>query len=135
MFRFLNQNLLRVTLLADGIFSLAAGAGLLGLATPVAALTGPAINPQMVQAIGIGLVVWGVFHILMGRLPHPAKTAVRIAIIGDLLWVLTSLGLLIGARSAFSGAGLILVAVAMIGVADLMAFKIKGLSRQGAQMT
>lgn len=134
MFRFINQNLLRTTLMADGIFSLVAGAGLLGFAAPVAAFTGPAISPQMVQTIGIGLLAWGIFHTLMGRQPHPAKTAVRVAIIGDLLWILASLGLLIGARDAFSAAGLIIVAAAMAGVADLMLLKMKGLSRQSARM-
>lgn len=133
MFRLLTQNLLRTALMADGIFSLAAGTGLAGFAGPVAGLAGPGVTPFMVQILGAGLVAWGIFHILMARQPHPARTAVRIAITGDLLWVVASIGLLIGARDAFSAAGLAVVIVAMIGVADFMALKMKGLSQQSAR--
>lgn len=134
MLHYFNQNLLRSTLLADGILSLAAGAGLLSLAAPVAALAGPAASPAIVASIGAGLLLWGTFHLVMGRQAQPSRSAVRIAITGDLLWVLASLMLLVLARDAFSTAGLIIVAVAMVGVADLMLLKMKGLSRQSAHM-
>ncbi|WP_429810802.1 hypothetical protein [Ensifer sp. B1-9] len=127
-----NRSLLNKTFLADGAFSLVAGAILILDAAPLAALISPAAIPAMMKALGIGLLVWGIFHLSAARNGGPVTAAARISIAGDVLWQVASLALLCTAYADLSAAGIALVVIGMIGVADFMLFKRRGLARERA---
>jgi len=127
-----NRSLLNKTFLADGAFSLVAGAVLILDAAPLAALISPAATPAMMKVLGIGLLVWGIFHLLAARNGGPVTAAARISIAGDVLWQVVSLALLLTAYADLSAAGIALVVIGMIGVADFLFFKRRGLARERA---
>lgn len=127
-----NRSLLNKTFLADGAFSLVAGAVLILDAAPLAALISPAATPAMMKVLGVGLLVWGIFHLSVARNGGPVTAAARISIAGDVLWQVASLALLFTAYAGLSAAGIALVVIGMIGVADFMFFKRRGLARERA---
>ena len=127
-----NRSLLNKTFLADGAFSLVAGAVLILGATPLAALITPAATPVMMKVLGVGLLIWGIFHLSAARNGGPVTAAARISIAGDMLWQVASLALLLTAYGYLSTVGIALVLIGMIGVADFLFFKLRGLARERA---
>ncbi|MBZ7924032.1 hypothetical protein LAC81_19790 [Ensifer adhaerens] len=129
-----NRSLLNKTFLADGAFSLVAGAALILAAVPLAALASasatPLVTPVMLKALGAGLLIWGLFHLSAARNGGPVTASARISIAGDVLWQVASLALLMNAYAFLSTAGIALVVVGMIGVADFLFFKLRGLARE-----
>ncbi len=133
---FSNRSLLNKTFLADGVFSLVAGAVLILAAAPLAALVNadatPFITPVVLKALGAGLLIWGLFHLSAARNGGPVTASARISIAGDMLWQVASLALLLSAYASLSTTGIALVVIGMIGVADFLFFKLRGLARERA---
>lgn len=127
MFNFIKRNLLKTIMLADGGFSLLAGAALTAFSAPIAALLGPDFTSQAVLGIGLFLVVWGVSHLAAGRTEPLPVGAVRVAIVGDALWVVASAALLIADWNGLSALGIAAIAVVAVAVADIMLLKMIGL--------
>lgn len=129
-----NRSLLNKTFLADGAFSLVAGAVLILAAAPLATLVNasptPFITAVMLKTLGAGLLSWGLFHLSAARNGGPVSKAARISIAGDMFWQAASLALLLAAYASLSAAGIALIVIGMIGVADFLFFKLRGLARE-----
>ncbi|WEX77671.1 hypothetical protein PYH37_002485 [Sinorhizobium numidicum] len=123
-----SRTLLNKTFVADGIFSLVAGSVLIVGAERLAALVSRESSSASLIALGVGLLLWGVFHIVSLRKGGPSVLATRISIGGDILWQIGSLVLLAAVYRSLTAIGIVLIVVAMIGVADFLFFKMKGAS-------
>lgn len=130
MFATLNRNLLKSIMLFDGVFSLATAAGLFAFSGTVSALVGPHATPAIVNGFAAFFVAWGIFHLAVGRQERPTAAAVRLAILGDALWVLGSIAILLLARDGLTLTGMGLIAVAAVAVGDILLLKQIGLGRQ-----
>lgn len=130
MFATLNRNLLKSVMLADGVFSLATAAALFAFSGPIGILVGPHATPAVVHGFAAFFFLWGAFHLAVGRPARPSPAAVRLAIAGDALWVLGSIAVLLAAREGLTLAGMGLVTVAAVAVADILLLKQIGLGRQ-----
>ena len=130
MLDLIKQNLLKYTLLVDGVVSVTAGAVFLTFSTVVAELIGPAFTDAVVMGLGAFLLVWGLFHLSMGARAEASASGVKIAIIGDALWVAGSAAILFLDWHALTGIGAALIAVMAVAVADIMLLKVVGLGRR-----
>ncbi|MFT4161145.1 hypothetical protein [Shinella sp.] len=130
MFEALNRNLLKSVMLADGVFSLAAGIALFLFAGPIGGLVGPHATPAVLTGLAAFFVLWGAFHLAVGRQDRPSPAAVRVAVTGDALWVLGSIAVLLLARGGLTLTGMGVTAVAAVAVADILLLKQIGLARQ-----
>lgn len=130
MFASVNRNLLKSVMLADGVFSIVAAAGLFALSGPVGAFVGPAATPAVVNGFAAFFLLWGAFHLAVGRQDRPSPAAVRLAIAGDGLWVIGSLALLLFGRAGLTLTGTALIALVAVAVADILLAKWIGLDRQ-----
>ncbi|APG83085.1 hypothetical protein [Sinorhizobium americanum] len=126
-----HRSLLNKTFIADGIFSLVVGTILIADAGPLAALVGPALSPTAIVALGMGLLLWGAFHVISARNGGPTALAARISIAGDILWEIASLVILALAYASLTATGIGLIIVAMIGVADFLFLKLRGAFQAG----
>jgi hypothetical protein len=130
MFATLNRNLLKSIMLFDGVFSLATAGLLLAFSGPIGGLVGPLATPVVLTAFAVFFLAWGGFHLTVGRQERPSPAAVRFAIMGDALWVLGSVAVLILGHESLTGTGMGLIAVAAVAVADILLIKQIGLGRQ-----
>jgi hypothetical protein len=130
MFDLIKRNLLKYTLLVDGIVSVVAGAAFLGFSGLVAELIGPALTGSIIMGLGAFLFVWGLFHLAMSSQATASAGGVRVAILGDALWVLGSIAVLVVDWSGLTAIGAAFIAVLAVAVADIMLLKMKGLSDQ-----
>lgn len=126
----LNRNLLKSVMLADGLVSLAAAAGLFVLSGPLAAFAGPAATPAVFTGLAAFFLLWGLFHLAAGRAAHPAPSAVRLAIAGDALWIAGSVAIVLLAGSGLTVPAKIAITVVAVAVADILLMKMIGLGRQ-----
>ncbi|MBP2235946.1 hypothetical protein J2Z31_002438 [Sinorhizobium kostiense] len=129
MLNLANRSILNKTFLADGVFSLITGMVLIVDAPPLAALAGPAISPIVMAALGMGLLLWGAFHLVSARKGGPNIFAARISIGGDILWQIGSVTTLALAYGSLSAIGVGLIIIGMIGVADFLYFKLRGIGQ------
>jgi hypothetical protein len=130
MLDLIKRNLLKYTLLVDGIVSTIAGAAFLAFSGLVAELLGPAFTGGIITALGAVLFFWGLFHLAMSTQSPAPGGGVRIAIAGDALWVLGSIAVLVVGWNGLTAAGAAFIAVLTVAVADIMLLKMKGLSDQ-----
>ncbi|UNK38009.1 hypothetical protein MNR02_16410 [Shinella sp. H4-D48] len=130
MFAALNRNLLQSVLFADGVFSLAVAALFFAVPGPIGSLVGPFATPMLINGLAAFFLLWGAFHLALARQAQPSAAAVRLAIAGDGLWVITSVAVLIAGRDGLTLTGIILIAVAAVAVADILLLKQIGLARQ-----
>ena len=130
MFASLNRNLLKTVMLADGVISLVTAFAFFTFSGPLSGLVGPVAAPAVFTGLAAFFVLWGVFHLAVGRQERPSPAAVRFAIAGDALWVLGSIAVLVAARDGLTLTGMGLVAVAAVAVADILLLKQIGLGRQ-----
>lgn len=128
MLDLIKKNLLKYTLLADGIVSVVAGVAFLGFSGLIARLIGPAFTDSVIMALGAFLFLWGLFHLAMSSRAEAPAGGVRIAIIGDALWVLGSIAVLVADWNGLTAVGAAFIAVLSVAVADIMLLKMKGLS-------
>lgn len=128
----IKRNLLKYTLLVDGIVCTVAGAAFLGFSSFVAELVGPIFASGIIMAIGAFLVAWGLFHLALSRQDVASAGGTRVAIAGDALWVLGSIVVLVMGWEGLTGVGAAFIAVMTVAVADIMLLKMKGMrGRQG----
>nr|WP_298101254.1 hypothetical protein [uncultured Shinella sp.] len=130
MFATFNRNLLKSIMLFDGVFSLAAAGLLFAFAGPISSLVGPLVTPGILLAFAVFFVFWGAFHLAVGRQAQPSPAAVRFVMIGDALWVLGSVAVLVLGHGSLTAVGMGLIAVAAVAVADILLIKQIGLGRQ-----
>ena len=130
MFDLIKRNLLKYTLLVDGIVSVVAGAAFFGFSGLVAELTGPAFSGSVILCLGAFLFVWGLFHLAMSSRDVTPAGGVLVAIIGDALWVLGSIAVLALDWNGLTGVGAAFIAVLTVAVADIMLLKMKGFADQ-----
>lgn len=130
MFATLNRNLLKSIMLFDGVFSLATAGLLFAFAGPISGLVGPLATPAILLAFAVFFVFWGSFHLAVGRQEQPSPAAVRFVMIGDALWILGSVAVLVLGHGSLTAVGMGLIAVAAVAVADIMLIKQIGLGRQ-----
>jgi len=130
MFDLIRKNLLKYTLLVDGIVSVAAGAAFLGFSSLIAELIGPAFTGSIIMALGAFLFLWGLFHLAMSRQATAPAGGVRVAILGDALWVVGSIAVLVVDWTGLTAVGATFIAVMTVAVADIMLLKMKGFSDQ-----
>jgi len=135
MFDLIKRNLLKYTLLVDGIVSVAAGAAFLAFSGLIAELIGPAFTGSVIMALGAFLLPWGLFHLAMSSRAEAPAGGVRIAIMGDALWVLGSVAVLVVDWSGMTAVGATLIAVMTVAVADIMLLKMKGFADQQRTVT
>jgi hypothetical protein len=128
MFDLIKRNLLKYTLLVDGIVSVAAGTAFLGFSGLVAELIGPAFTGGVVMGLGAFLFVWGLFHLALSGQATASTAGVRVAITGDALWVLGSVAVLVVDWNGLTPVGAAFIAVLTVAVTDIMLLKMKGLS-------
>ena len=127
MFDLIKRNLLRITMLVDGAVSLVAGAGLAALAVPATSVIGPAFSATALVGIGIYLVLSGIFNLQAGRAEAISPTAVRLAVVGDALWVAISATILVIEWQGLTVIGVAAIAVLAVMVADILLLKLIGL--------
>lgn len=127
MLDLIKRNLLKYTLLVDGIVSTVAGAAFLGFSALIAELIGPAFNGSIILCLGAFLFVWGLFHLAMSSRDEAPASGVRVAIAGDAIWVLGSIAVLVVDWNGLTAVGAALIAVLAVAVTDIMLLKMKGL--------
>ena len=130
MFDLIKRNLLKYTLLVDGIVSVVAGAAFLAFSGLVAELIGPAFTGSVILFLGAFLFLWGLFHLALSSRDVAPVGGVRVAIIGDALWVLGSFAVLVVDWNGLTTVGAAFIAVLAAAVVDIMLLKMKGLSDQ-----
>lgn len=123
----IKRNLLKYTLLVDGIVSVAAGIAFLALSGLVADLLGPAFGGTLVMGLGAFLFAWGAFHLVLSSQETPSVAGVQVAIAGDAIWVLGSIAVLVVDGSGLTTTGAAFIGALAIAVADIMLLKMKGL--------
>lgn len=130
MLDLIKQNLLKYTLLVDGVVSVVAGAAFLTLSTVVAELIGPVFTDAVIMGLGAFLLVWGLFHLSLGGRDEASAAGVKVAIIGDAIWVAGSVAVLVLDWQQLTGIGAAFIAVMAVAVADIMLLKVIGLGRR-----
>ena len=123
----IKRNLLKYTLLVDGIVSVVAGAAFLCFSALIADLISSAFSGGIVMCLGALLFVWGLFHLAMSGQASASAGGVRIAILGDAIWVLGIAAVLVMDCNGLTAAGAAFIAVLAVAVADIMLLKMKGL--------
>ncbi|PKR89152.1 hypothetical protein CXZ10_10720 [Pleomorphomonas diazotrophica] len=126
MFDLIKRNLLKSVLFADGIVSVTAGVAFLGFSGLIAKLIGPAFTADAILGLGAFLVLWGLYHLVLGG--QASIGGVRIAIAGDALWVLGSIAVLVADWDGLTSLGAAFITLTAVAVADIMLLKMKGLS-------
>lgn len=130
MFDLIKTNLLKITMLVDGAFSLLAGVVFSTFSEPIAGLLGPAFAAGAVLGVGVFLIVWGIFHLAAAGAKRISPAALRVAIAGDALWVIASAALLVADWNGLSAIGIAVIAVLAVAVADIMLLKLIGQNNQ-----
>jgi len=131
MLDLIKRNLLKYTLLVDGVVCVAAGTAFLTFSAVVAELIGPAFTAEVVIGLGAFLLLWGLFHLSLGGQAQASATGVKVAIIGDAIWVAGSVAVLFIDWQELTALGAAFVAVMAVAVANIMLLKMIGLGRRG----
>ena len=131
MLDLIKRNLLKYTLLVDGVVCVAAGIAFLTLSALVAELIGPAFTAEVVIGLGAFLLLWGLFHLGMGSQAAAPSAGVKLAIIGDAVWVAGSVAIIVLDWNGLTALGAAFIAVMAVAVADIVLLKVIGLGRRG----
>jgi len=130
MLDLIKRNLLKYTLLVDGVVCVAAGTAFLTFSAAVAELIGPAFTVEVVIGLGAFLLLWGLFHLGMGSRAEAPATGVKVAIACDAIWVAGSMAVLFVDWQGLTVLGAAFIAVMAVAVADIMLLKAIGLGRR-----
>ena len=130
MFDLIKRNLLKYTLLVDGIVSVIAGAAFLGFSSLIAELIGPAFTGSVIMGLGAFLFLWGLFHLAMSSRSEAPVGGVRVAISGDALWILGCIAVLVIDWNGLTAVGAAFITVMTVAVVDIMLLKMKGFADQ-----
>jgi len=135
MLDLIKRNLLKYTLLVDGVVSVAAGTAFLTFSALVAELIGPAFTAEIVIGLGAFLLLWGLFHLSLGGQAKASATGVKVAIAGDAIWIAGSAAVLFIDWQGLTAIGAAFIAVMAVAVTDIMLLKVVGLGRRGGRVT
>ena len=135
MLDLIKRNLLKYTLIVDGVVCVAAGIAFLSFSAMIASLIGPAFTDAIVLGLGAFLLVWGLFHLGMSARDLAPAAGMKIAIIGDAVWVAGSAAILLLDWQHLTGIGAAFIAVMAVAVADIMLLKVIGLNRRSGKIT
>ena len=131
MLDLIKRNLLKYTLLVDGVVCVAAGTAFLTFSALVSELIGPAFTAEVVIGLGAFLLLWGLFHLSLGGRVEAPSSGIKVAIAGDAVWVAGSAAILFVDWAGLTALGAAFIAVMAVAVADIMLLKVIRLSRRG----
>lgn len=113
--------------LIDAVGCFALGVVGVAFAAPLAAVLGPALPAAAVIGLGAFLVAYALFNLTIGlRRDFPQGHAV-VNVLGDALWVVGSLALIVAGGADLTAVGMVVVAVLALGVAAIGLVKYMGL--------
>jgi hypothetical protein len=106
---------------------LAAGMGLVlvAFASPLFALAGGGLGPDALRLVGLGLLPWSAHNWITAREAPLGKVNPVVQLVGDTLWVLASVALCVAHRSSLSSLGMLLYTSQLVGVAVILAMKVR----------
>lgn len=109
----------------DAFGSFAFGLALIVAAGPLTDLVGWTVPAAFLVGVGLFLLPWALFNLVIARQVIPAIGMVRVNIAGDAIWVLASLALVLSQVSQLTTLGLTLLVgqalmVAAVGVVKLV---------------
>jgi len=130
MLDLIKRNLLKYTLLVDGVVCVAAGTAFLTFSALVAELIGPAFTAEIVIGLGAFLLLWELFHLSMGSRAEASATGVKVAIVGDAIWVAGSAAILFIDWRGLTAIGAAFITVMAVAVVDILLLKVVGLGRR-----
>ena len=131
MLDLIKRNLLKYTLLVDGVVCVAAGTAFLTFSAVVAELIGPAFTAEVAIGLGAFLLLWGLFHLSLGGQAEASAAGVKVAIAGDAIWIAGSAAILFVDWQGLTALGAAFIAVMAVAVADIMLLKVVGLGKRG----
>lgn len=102
----------RTVYAVDALGSLALGILLMAFAGPLAELFGPGLPAMALLVVGIGLVPWAAFNLWIARRAGYPRAAATLNVIGDIGWIVASIGLVLTASLTTLG----VLAVTAVGV-------------------
>ena len=111
----------------DAALSLTMGIGLLVLAAPLASLIGWAPMHTVLLGAGIFLPPWALFNWTIGAATGPDRISLLANLLGDGLWVLLSVALLVLYSAQMTGIGVTFIIVQALAVSLVFAIKRAGL--------
>ncbi|WP_156385772.1 hypothetical protein [Devosia sp. Root685] len=110
----------------DAVLSFTMGVGLLVLATPLANLIGWPPMHMVLLGAGIFLLPWALFNWAIGAATGPDATSLAANILGDGLWVLLSVALLVLHSAQMTAIGVTLIIAQALAVGAVFALKLAG---------
>jgi hypothetical protein len=122
----------RTVLRLDGALCLAMGAVLVALHAAIAGPTG--LSTGFLLTAGVLLLPVGLFILAVALLPGPTRSGVAIVVIGNALWVLASIGVLVAGFVQPTLFGAVLILGQAVAVAVFAAVEALHLSRRQATL-
>lgn len=110
----------------DAGLSLVMGLSLLVLAQPLANLIGWVPMHTILLGAGIFLLPWALFNWAIGAATSPDRISLAANILGDALWVLLSVALLVLYSAQMTAIGVTLIAAQAAAVSTVFALKFAG---------
>lgn len=111
----------------DAVLSLTMCIGLLVLAAPLTTLTGWAPMHTVLLGVGIFLLPWALFNWTIGAATGPDRISLLANLLGDGLWVLLSVLLLVLYSAQMTAIGVTFIIAQALAVSVIFAIKLAGL--------
>ena len=122
--------LLRAIMLTDGVFSGISGLSLALGARPLSALMG--LPHELVLGAGLFLVPYAAFVAFLGTRDNLASALVWFVVVGNVLWALESVVLLVSGQASPTAFGIAVVIAQALAVAVIAETQAIGLKRSNA---
>lgn len=114
----------------DAGLSAVMGVVFVALAGPLTDLLGWSLPATVILGAGLFLLPWALFNLFLGRSPGSGRALLAVNIVGDGLWVVISLVLLLANSAQMSAIGVTMLGVQAIAVSGVVAIKLKGFSTE-----
>ncbi len=111
----------------DAVLSLTMCIGLLVLAAPLTTLIGWAPMHTVLLGVGIFLLPWALFNWTIGAATGPDRISLLANLLGDGLWVLLSVLLLVLYSAQMTAIGVTFIVAQALAVSVIFAIKLAGL--------
>lgn len=111
----------------DAVLSLTMCVGLLVLAAPLTGLIGWAPMHTIILGAGIFLLPWALFNWAIGAATGPDRLSLTVNIVGDALWAVLSVALLVLYSAQMTPIGVTLIVGQTLVVSAVFAIKLTGL--------
>jgi hypothetical protein len=109
----------------DAAGSLIFGLALAFAAGPLTSLLGWPFPPTLLLGIGLALLPWSLFNLAIARTARPISTVLVANLVGDGVWILGSVLLMLALAAQLSAAGWVLMIGQTIAVAAILALKLR----------